>query len=211
MRCMIKIDKQAEPQEWKHYRCTTNANYTDAPAKAKNVLRQSLLEEQGFICAYCMGRINNRTSKIEHIKSQSKHSDLQLHYDNMVACCKDETTEMQHCDTSKGNQEISFSLFDEAFIKTLQYGTKDGEITSSNTQWDKEIKEILRLNAAILKANRSEVLKAITQWLGNSKGEAVKSDVQHKLTAYINKDVEGKKKPYCGIVIWYLKRWLCRH
>ena len=46
---MRTITKSKEPKEWTEYRLTPNTDYQSIPE-----LRQSLLEEQGYICAYCM-------------------------------------------------------------------------------------------------------------------------------------------------------------
>lgn len=74
---MRKIIKQSEPKEWMVYRRFT----PEADYEANPELRKSLLEEQGYICAYCMRRIpvrdknSNETSRIEHILSREKHPD----------------------------------------------------------------------------------------------------------------------------------------
>lgn len=78
---MRKINKNPEPKEWTSYRLTPGADYKAIPE-----LRRALLEEQGYICAYCMRRIpvkdsnSNETSRIEHILCRGKHDDEKLHY-----------------------------------------------------------------------------------------------------------------------------------
>lgn len=49
---MIKISKRNEPPSWTQYRSTPGVAY-----QANEELRQALLVEQGFICAYYMRRI----------------------------------------------------------------------------------------------------------------------------------------------------------
>lgn len=49
---MRKIDKRAEPREWKDYRKTPGARY-----QSFDFLVDALLDEQGYICAYCERRI----------------------------------------------------------------------------------------------------------------------------------------------------------
>ncbi|MCF2598074.1 hypothetical protein I6E10_04830 [Phocaeicola barnesiae] len=67
---MRKIQKQPEPREWTEYRLTPGAHY-----EASSELRQALLEEQGYLCAYCMRRIpvhdvnSNETTRIESKES----------------------------------------------------------------------------------------------------------------------------------------------
>ncbi len=78
---MIKITKRKEPKEWTEYRNTPGVDYQSIPE-----LVDSLLQEQDYICAYCMRRIpckdklnmtesTNEDHRIEHILSREKHSD----------------------------------------------------------------------------------------------------------------------------------------
>ena len=52
---MILITKNKEPKEWTEYRNTPGVDYQAIPE-----LVQSLLKEQGYICAYCKRRIPNK-------------------------------------------------------------------------------------------------------------------------------------------------------
>jgi uncharacterized protein (TIGR02646 family) len=219
---MRKIDKGKEPEEWIEYRKTADAKY-----QATTELRDSLLKEQGYICAYCMRRIpvkdhnSNEPSRIEHILSRTKHPDLELSYKNMVICCpgaidsenklisdnsKKEKYHNSHCDKSKGENDISFSPFDSSFISTLGYKSKDGTIESSNDKYNEEINNLLNLNNALLKANRVQTLKGLLVCLNQKEWKA--SEIKKLLKSWDEKDNEGMYKPYCGVVVWYLEKKL---
>lgn len=66
---MIWIQKKEEPPSLTQYKKQPFAYYDGY--KNKEELRQALLRDQGYLCAYCMRRIeNNRESmKIEHWKA----------------------------------------------------------------------------------------------------------------------------------------------
>ena len=65
---------------------------------------------------------------------------------------------------------------------------------------------ILNLNHEILKANRLEALNGvITSLVGK---QWTTGEVRRKLEEWNNKDKQGRFKPYCGIVIWYLNKKL---
>ena len=163
---MIKIAKGREPKEWTEYRNTPGVDYQSIPE-----LVESLLKEQGYICAYCMRRIPHRDKlynkdgtnyvltvedhRIEHILSRDNHPDKKLDYNNMVVCCPGHIGDEDHCDRLKGSNDISFSPLDSVFISTLSYKT-DGEIVSSDKQYNKEINEVLNLNTKLLKLNRKQ-------------------------------------------------------
>ncbi|MDE6335882.1 MAG: TIGR02646 family protein [Muribaculaceae bacterium] len=208
---MIRIDKSREPKSWTQHRLTAGAKYEATPD-----LRDSLLEEQGYICAYCMRRIpvsdkgTDETTRIEHINPQSGLSrEEAMDYSNMVICCPGamaSTSKKEcHCDRHKGENKMSFSPFDQNFINTLSYKS-DGTIKSSNVEYDKELNDVLNLNIAILKANRKEVRKQLIETLGKRVWK--KGDIEKILKIYSEKDSEGKKKEYCGVVIEYLTKKL---
>ncbi|MFN4795406.1 MAG: TIGR02646 family protein, partial [Pseudanabaena sp.] len=75
---MKKIIKQSEPRSLVEHRskqrANQNADYENYPKK--DDLRKSLLEEQGYICCYCMSRITSEQMKIEHWKPQTKYTSL---------------------------------------------------------------------------------------------------------------------------------------
>lgn len=77
---MRRIDKGNEPVEWRQYRLTPGARF-DGDAGARKALRRHLIAAQGYICAYCEGRIALReeedfahdtcATRLEHLVSQS--------------------------------------------------------------------------------------------------------------------------------------------
>ncbi len=210
---MIVINKRPEPEEWKAKRLTPGFVYEAIPE-----LRQALLKEQGYICAYCMRKIpvkdktESETSKIEHIKSREQGKKEQdkseLDYDNMVICCPGNINGEAHCDKSKGSSSIKIPIFNAALQNSISYSSKDGELKSSNTTWNDEINQILCLNNSILKLNRSQTLTGIIEIITKRKWK--KAELENKLTEWA--EFDGKKeefrKPYCGIVIWFLQKKL---
>ena len=54
---MIEIKKSKEPKELLEYRLMDYSSYKDMPSTIKTVVLESLMEEQGHLCAYCMRRI----------------------------------------------------------------------------------------------------------------------------------------------------------
>lgn len=206
---MKKIIKQKEPDEWTRYRLTPGVSYQAIPE-----LRESLLQEQGYICAYCMRRIptkdenSNESSRIDHVLSRERHpeSKWQLNYQNMVACCPGAITDDFHCDKRKGENDITFNLFADHLFNTLSYSSKDGEIRSSEEEYDRQINELLNLNNALLKKNRFETLLGVIKML--TKMGWTKSNIRYQMENWSNKDADGRFKPYCGIVLWFLEKKL---
>ena len=83
---MILIKKNSEPRSLTEYKKTVNSSFDNLPSNVKNDIRESLLKEQGYICAYCMKRIESSDVKIEHYKA--RNSENELDYKNLLAVCK---------------------------------------------------------------------------------------------------------------------------
>lgn len=215
---MILINKNQEPKEWTEYCSTPGVTYQSIPE-----LVDALLKEQGYICAYCMrriptkdkieGKLTSEDHRIEHIKCRENHEYLQLKYNNMLICCPGHIGEDEHCDRKKGNQEISFSPLDSAFINTLTY-TSNGIIASSNPVYNEEINSILNLNTPFLVLNRKNVLKEVIQHINQTcKQKKIwnKTALKSILVKYQNKHKDGENQkyyPYCGIVVWFIQKKL---
>ena len=84
---MILIKKKLEPYSLTEYKQTINASFDNLPSEIKDDIRKSLLKEQGYICAYCMKRIEeNSDIKIEHYEARNNENELA--YKNLLAVCK---------------------------------------------------------------------------------------------------------------------------
>lgn len=177
--------------------------------ESKPELRQALLEEQGYLCAYCMAIIDEDNSKVEHIIPRSTFPDLQMTYTNMLICCTGNTDAISHCDTLKDDAIYTLDVFSDAFINTISYRSSDAEIQSSNCTYNHEMENILNLNHRRIKANRLATLNALIRMMPRNKAWT-KSQVEAVLNNWETKDNMGKFQAYAGIVIWYLNRKLAQ-
>lgn len=117
---MKHIVKKEEPKaftDWKVGRIGNTAKTykgLNRNHNIKDVLRDSLLEEQGYICCYCEKELKKNQHHIEHFrpKDSNKFPQLQLDYENLFCSCQvnlDKGEPLQ-CGNSKGN------FFDERFL-----------------------------------------------------------------------------------------------
>ncbi|EIJ41936.1 TIGR02646 family protein [Beggiatoa alba B18LD] len=212
---MIKIVKHIEPNSLIQHRCQDNATYNDLSKEAKDELRHQLLIEQGYLCAYCMQRIEKENSKIEHWHCQSRYPKEQLDYKNMLAVCQGnegQDEKQQHCDTKKGNTDITCHPADSAsqyLLETLKY-LGDGRIQSTESELNKQIETILNLNISRLMDNRKNIVIAVKKVLNSKKGSRTQSEIQQYLNRWKSRDVGGKYQAYCGVAIDYLEKKLKR-
>jgi uncharacterized protein (TIGR02646 family) len=201
-----------EPNSLKQYRLTTpNPTYFGFD---RSELKNTLLIEQGYICCYCMQRINFDTMKVEHFKSQEVYPNLQLTYSNLLGACignEGKPKHLIHCDTSKANQEISLDTTNltincENFIKY----SSNGKIYSDRDDVNKELDKILKLNLQTLVDERKSIIIAINKWLmRKSSGKTTSQTfLKQKLRQLKDKNEYGKYDPYCQVAITYIKKKL---
>lgn len=110
---MKYVTKSAEPQEiidWKaedKMYLRGKPNWNRLPSELKDLLRERISQEQGYICCYCERSLVLNNYHLEHIKpkSQNKFPLNQLDYDNILCSCQLELEEGEprHCGNSKGS------------------------------------------------------------------------------------------------------------
>ena len=222
---MRKITKNTEPKAWTQYRLTPGAAFKPIPE-----LVNSLLDEQGYICAYCERRIPCKDAvegtpgaenhRIEHLRTQSTSKktgiSTDLDYSNMVVCCPGniarDGAENYHCDKRKGDVDLRISPLDDTMMSTIQF-TPSGLIKSTDSQLDREINENLNLNQQLLRSNRKET------WIGIARGLKAKdwnvSNIRHLIDVWESKHKENINghmvlayKPYCSMVLYMLNKKL---
>lgn len=217
---MITIRKNHEPVSLTNFKSKGGKRFDDLDAQTKTDIRNSLLTEQGYICAYCMKRIGRDRNedglsndvKIEHViprseTSKSPQTEMQeLNYHNLVAVCKGSTNGTLHCDSSKGNSLINLDPCNEAVEASIKYALKDGTISSSNELWNDDINNInkLNLNHPTLKTNRSAAVKGLQQALDKTK-KWNRSGLERYLERLDDKAV---KPEYIGILKYYINKKL---
>src|SRR5437016_2735392 len=86
---MRRIIKGAEPEavrNWKEENAAVSQNLTFSNMP-KEAAKLQMLQEQGYLCAYTMQRIETLSDcHIEHLESQNQSPHRILDYNNMLAC-----------------------------------------------------------------------------------------------------------------------------
>ncbi len=206
---MRNIRKGHEPRSLTEHRRKTAAdyrNYTD-----KDALRQHLVDEQRGICCYCMSRIRPTAEgmKIEHWQCQVNYPGRQLDYRNLLGACRGgegRPGRDQHCDTYKGNAELSINPADPACnVEGLIKFPGSGKIKSDDPAIDRELNEVLNLNHPQLVANRKATLDSFCQAIGRQNRN--NGWFNRKLTEWRG-DGGGELEPFSQVVVYYLCRKL---
>lgn len=180
----------------------------------KQKLKESLLLEQGYICAYCGKRISYKNTKVEHIAPRSSYKRHQFDYQNLVLSCsgneEDKNSKVHHCDKRKGAKEIKVNPVHDCYEWEDNFCYHiDGSITTKTNNNDyKNALEILNLNNNTLLRKRKAALKGlliqpVKKEDGTIKREYVKfsySDLKKLSYSLKEKSSDGKYFPYCEAV-----------
>lgn len=226
---MVNIVKHQQPSSLVAYKLTTGAQYDGTGfAQVKDDIRQSLLVEQSYLCAYCMGRIyyhvtatcrpldpNKRhATKIEHWRCQDNYNSEALNYDNMlVVCCgNEEQPDLdKHCDTKKGNSDLKYNPSNPAHrIESKIKYIANGKISSDDAEFDGQLNNVLNLNFFRLMSNRKAKIDSINEALNKKPGKRTRAEIQREIDKWRAVDGNGYKKEYFGVAVYILNKKLQR-
>ena len=219
---MIEIKKLRAPSVLECYRRQAGATYSDMDSQLKKTVLESLMNEQGHLCAYCMRRIPEKRQlpvgvhpvTIEHWDPQRPQEGEDhgqgLEYNNMFAVCagnrgcgnKNDLT----CDASRGNVPLTVNPSRPRTLVGIKYSS-DGEISSSDECVHRDLTVILNLNceAISLPQNRKRALDALIKDISkNHPTGDIKSYCRKRLEELTQQ--RENKVPYIGILIWWLER-----
>ncbi|MCF0221490.1 MAG: TIGR02646 family protein [Fibrobacter sp.] len=222
---MIPIKKGAEPRELTEYRLDNrNGEPTyDGLKERHKVILESLIKEQGGLCAYCMCRIpqnpqkHNPPASIEHIDPQSTSDNAKaLDYRNMLAVCsgnRNPTSQSQYhlgisrltCDAHRQNAFLTVNPLLPQTLVSIKY-KHNGIIYSEDERVNKDLNDVLNLNCEIIQLPRArmEAKKKLIE-IVSKRGKADIGSYARKTIARWNS--ESQKPPYVGILI----DWLAKH
>ena len=149
---MRRIIKNSPPNSFTTYSLTPGATFTDIPSIIKDNLKESLLNEQGWLCGYCQQVIKQKSkASIEHHCEQSicngenNTQDRRLDYTNLLAVCLGNAGQPDlHCDSKKSQFDVNNGLpikvspWSDAHVARITYHTS-GLINSTDATHSKEI------------------------------------------------------------------------
>lgn len=175
---MLHIKKEREPSSLVGYKKQKGASYKDLDSLVRIDIKNSLLKEQGYLCAYCMSRISlDGTSgdkmTIEHFHPISDFPKLQLDYNNLLAVCSGGSDRNKDksltCDKHKCNKYL-LHIDPQKMnnVEKIKYKT-DGVIFSDDEGVETELNNVLNLNCSdsMLVSSRNnaknELLKFVTK------------------------------------------------
>ncbi len=213
-----------------------NRKKEDQEETCKEKIRKSLLETQGFLCAYCMRRISSEPNpklsgqsktEIEHYRSQTRYKgengrpDLRLDYKNMLAVCNGNTDNPKHantCDKSKSLFDKKEDLFVSPLVADREkqiYYTIQGEIASKDERINRDLDKILNLNERNICEKRRQLYELTKQEIRSIK-KRLWNKPQRKQAALYQLKVEwetkhnGKLRELCRVPLYLIEKELAK-
>lgn len=206
---MKKINKGASPtwfENWKKDFTTNhgrNATYKhDFPQNEINRLRNHLLKEQGYICCYCMSRINIDHSHLEHFWPKSIFQDIDMEYSNMLASCEGDYKREDHCGHRKGDWfDPDMVIPTKTEIEKMFSYSIDGKIHHTGTNKDARLQKDMIHNFGLdsfnLERNRKMAIQASEVY---DDVDYTQAEIDAFIDYYNNKQ-DGEFIPYCKAII----------
>lgn len=210
---------------------TPEEEYKKLKGSLKEEVRNSLMKEQGHICAYCMrsipdNRVNTSTIpdvSIEHWiarnslgDSSMRGSGLGVEYTNLLAVCSggkvpkgskpgNELT----CDAKRGNIALTVNPLNTVTLSSIYY-KQNGEIAATDPIIEKDLVDTLNLNCVKfsgLPDGRKQTLAPVEAEIASLlTKEEMLARCQELLEIYESET--DPKTPYCGIILWWLKDYI---
>ena len=151
--------------------------------------------------------------KIAHWHSQNLHPAEQLDYGNLLGACRGgegSPFEQQHCDTRQRNLDISKNPANPIHgVESYVRFEGDGRICSTDPVFNDELDDILNLNVRYLVNNRRAVLDGFKEAL-TKHGNLQRQTIERWLQEWNGERDGGDLRPYCQVVIYWLKKRLAR-
>lgn len=238
---MLYIEKKAAPKdmvrkvseiksntEWKEMKADdTKAIRNAFESLPKDSVREILLKEQHYLCAYCMRRIQNDSfsTSIEHWFPLSRDKDRALDYGNMLAVCDGGKhgnrtgKKILCCDACKADEiMLSVSPLNKHQMDKIAY-SKDGFIKTDpyDKKMEKDFRDILRLNGLwkngeFIADTSTELVKGRKDTYRNFERFIKKLDREGKCTSNvikkkINQIQNAEHRPeYAGVLLYFFNK-----
>lgn len=197
----------------------------------KSEIRDALLAEQHYLCAYCMKRIRNNKDgneevhmTIEHWFPLSQDKERALDYNNFLGVCKGGTdtagprNRILCCDASKADEaELIVNPLNKAMMQYIAY-KRDGTIYCLPTdsldikKIERDLNEILQLNGksgqdtatGLVKGRRDAYRHAqkIYKDLAN-RGQLTSVQIKKRIQQILQEEIYPE---FAGTILFFLER-----
>jgi uncharacterized protein (TIGR02646 family) len=179
------------------------------------LLRKSLLTEQGYICCYCQQKISLelKTIAVEHLTARAVDGTSLFEYDNLLASClggrHDESDETQpkYCNHERGSQFLDITPLQKDCEQYFDYiQIEDDEEWQIKilgiTENAQKVITTLNLNTPKLCRLRGEALRPFLEYLTIQEAIIILNKLKIELANILNQPL----RPFMQILIKLLEK-----
>ena len=180
-----------------------------------NLLRESLLKEQGYLCCYCQQKINLelKNTAIEHLIARKIDGSLLFEYTNLLASClggrkeESEQTNIKYCNHARGHNYLDITPLQkdcEMYFDYFQIEDTDEwkvKMVGVNEIATKII-DLLNLNTPKLCRLRGETLRPFLENLTTQEATII----LNKLKVELNETLSQPLRPFVQVLIRLLEK-----
>ena len=207
---MRTISKKSEPSSlgaWKQ--ANPQGGYNELTSDIPPIIRQSALEEQYYLCAYCCQQIPDINScHNEHVEAQSRNPKRSLDFTNIVASCNTPN----QCGRAHKSQDLPLTpLLPECEIE-LRFKIS-GRVEGLS---DRAINTIHVLNLGDSEKNNRALIEKrkqlsnallLTHYGDLSQGLEEDEEILTLLIDELTQPQDGKLKPFAPVVVNIVRTW----
>lgn len=182
----------------------------------KNAVKQSLLDEQGFICCYCQQHVElDENTTIEHFVARENDATMMFDYDNIFACCnggQEERTKQKlevipkYCGHARDNSSITINPLDEDCEIHFSYSFNPDSLEVSIeglSENGQDTIEKLNLNTPKLRTLRGET---VAGFIFDENGDYISNKDANIIASQIKtQKVNNQFEPFCVVLEYILK------
>ncbi len=210
---MKHINKQAAPRElrdWFKTQPETNRTYEhDITTEVKNIIKQHLLIEQGYLCCYTGIRVTEDNSHIEHLIPQTlcgqRDGNLDVDYNNLLAAYpKDDFANKKFAFGAKFRGDW---YHEDKFITPLDRNCENrfrynlsGKIAPADNNdgaAEKTIKKLGLSNEMLIEYRKA----AVHRILYRKKRPISAAALRRIISSYCERDGRDRFRPFCFVII----------
>lgn len=185
--------------------------YQDLKGTTKKNLKQHILQEQGYLCCYCMASIEatEDSSHLEHFIPRvdgRKHphslqfQDVELGYQNLFLSCNGEWCDESHCGKYK-DSTTALMLVSPASeeVRGAFFYTLTGEIKGETPKAMTSVR-VLNLWSKALDRHRKAAI-----WESGFFDEDFEEKKETLLALFSSRDAEGRYTPFCEAILYIME------
>lgn len=206
---MRKIHKGQEPftlEKWK--RGNPGKRYKDLPHEHRRAIRESCLEEQYGLCAYCCHGITIDCAHNEHVDAQNSAPNRTLDFSNIVASCN----HPKQCGSAHDSQPLPLSALMsecETELKFYVSGVVEGLTERARTTISiLNLGDTRQKNLALFNARRTLIESLLfTHGIGTSELRLESEEVLLILLEELQQpDQNNRMQPFAPVLVNVLRQ-----